>query len=98
MIGGFALVVAQFVAAYFGLEYHFGALVGVLGSAALLALLVSFRWAWPLGIAAFFGAKDVWDWPFIGAFFFAAPSVLLTITPIMAALLAVMFHRNDKPR
>lgn len=76
--------VAQIYAGFIGIEHHLGAIWAWL---ALIASLL-FRFTLPISIGAFFGAWQVWGWPWPLAAVFAAPGLLLIIPGAMAAIFA----------
>ncbi len=77
--------VAQIYAGFLGIEHHLGAIWAWL---AIVASLL-FRFTLPITVGAFFGAMNVWGWPWPLAAVFAAPGLLLIIPGAMAAILAV---------
>ena len=70
---GFAI--AQGAIGYLGIEYHFGSgwAIGV------LVLAFVFRFTLPLTIGTFFGALDVFGWPWYGALFITLPGLLFMV-------------------
>lgn len=70
---GFAI--AQGAIGFLGVEYHFGSgwAIGV------LVLAFVFRFTLPLTIGTFFGALDVFGWPWYGALFITLPGLLFMV-------------------
>ena len=70
---GFAIV--QGTIGYLGIEYHFGSgwAIGVI----IVAFI--FRFTLPLTIGTFFGALDVFGWPWYGALLITLPGLLFMI-------------------
>lgn len=84
VIGTYGLV--QIVMAVLGIGYHWGlgwALVIVLAS-------ILFRFTLPITVGSFFGALDVWGWPWFAALLFAAPGLLFLVLMLPGAVGAVM--------
>lgn len=77
----FGFGIAQIVAGYQGIDYHFGAIWASIA----IVVIFFFRFTLPITIGAFFGAMDVWDWHWAFAALFAAPGLLVAI-PAMLAL------------
>ena len=79
---GFAIV--QGAIGYLGIEYHFGSgwAIGVL----VLAFL--FRFTLPLTIGTFFGALDVFGWPWYGALLITLPGLLFMVPGAIGIALA----------
>ena len=84
IIGMLALAMAQLVAGYLGIQHHLGTVVAVL---AVLAAFV-LKFTLPLTIGAFFGAMNVWGWPWYGALAFALPGLAFMALMIPGALAA----------
>lgn len=75
-----AVGIAQLYGGFIGFEYFLGT-----GWAwAVMALAMMTRLMLPLTIGSFFGALNVWGWPWYGALLFAAPG-LLFVAPAMIA-------------
>ena len=70
---GFAI--AQGAIGFLGVEYHFGSgwAIGV------LVLAFVFRFTLPLTIGTFFGALDVFGWPWYGALLITLPGLLFMV-------------------
>ena len=64
--------IVQIYAGYLGIEYHLGSGWAV---AAVIASLF-FQFPIVLTVGTFFGALDVWGWPWFGALIFAMPGLL----------------------
>lgn len=82
-------VVLQIYAGYLGIAHHIG--VGWAIAAVVLALI--FRFALPVTIGAFFGAINVWDWHWMAAAAFAAPSLLFLIPGTIAGVVSMSKRR-----
>lgn len=76
--------VAQIWAGYIGIDHHLG--TGWAIGAVVVAIL--FRFSLPITIGSFFGAMNVWGWPWYGAFIFAAPGLAFMALMIPALTLA----------
>jgi hypothetical protein len=90
MIGMMVYGVAQIWAGYIGIDHHLGS--GWAIGAVVVALI--FRFSLPITIGAFFGAMNVWGWPWYGALIFAAPGLAFMALMIPGAL-ASIFKRNE---
>ena len=91
IIGMFVLAIAQLIAGYIGIQHHLGTIVAVLAVLAAFAL----RFTLPLTIGAFFGAMNVWGWPWYGALAFALPGLAFMALMIPGALAAsLVFGRK----
>jgi len=75
--------VAQILASFAGFDFY----VGPFLAAVIVGVCLWFRFTLPLTIAAFLGAKNVWDWHWLLALIFAAPGLLLVIPSILGSLL-----------
>ena len=81
MAGGIGVVfflgfaIAQGAIGFLGVEYHFGSgwAIGV------LVLAFVFRFTLPLTIGTFFGALDVFGWPWYGALLITLPGLLFMV-------------------
>jgi hypothetical protein len=62
---------------------------------AVLALLLAGLF-WPLRLAVFFGALELWHWPLPAALVIAAPRLVLMLPGLVAAYLAS--KRHPRPR
>jgi hypothetical protein len=90
MIGMLVYGVAQIWAGFIGIDHHHG--FGWAMAAVAAALL--FRFSLPITIGAFFGAMNVWGWPWYGALIFAAPGLAFMALMIPGALASV-FMKNE---
>ncbi|MCI5046401.1 MAG: hypothetical protein MRY59_02775 [Aquisalinus sp.] len=70
---------AQLVAGFAGIEYHwgFGWALGVVGISLLTRVTII------ITIAAFIGAKDVWGWHWLAALIFAAPGIIFMVAALI---------------
>ena len=78
--------IAQFIAGYAGIDYHFGSGWAV---GAIIASLF-FRFTLPITIGAFFGAMDVWGWHWSLSALFAAPGLIFVIPGVIASVLSLV--------
>ena len=65
--------------------------IGPFWATASVVVVLLFRFSLPITVGAFFGALEVWGWPWWGAALFAAPGLafmLLMIPGAMASSLA----------
>lgn len=78
MIGIVAYGLTQLAAGYLGLTHHLGIFW------AILAIIATFmlRFPLPVTIGAFFGAMNVWGWPWYGALLFAFPGLAFMVVMI----------------
>lgn len=90
MIGMLLYGFAQIWAGYIGIDHHLG--YGWAIGAVIVALL--FRFSLPITIGSFFGAMNVWGWPWYGALIFAAPGLAFMALMIPGAL-ASIFKKNE---
>jgi hypothetical protein len=93
VLGGIIFLIvgiAQIWAGYIGIEYHWGAIwaAGAIGVAFVFRLML------PLTIGSFFGAMDVWGWPWYGAAAFAAPGLLFILPAMVTAAATSLFNRK----
>jgi len=79
-------IIFQTYAAFLGFDFYFGSIWATFA----IFLSIIFRLPLPISIAAFFGAVNVWHWPWFLATLFILPSLLLLIPGILALLLARM--------
>ena len=77
---------AQFYAAWVGIEYHLGFWWAVAAFFAIFAL----RLIPILLVGAFFGAKDVWGWHWALALFFVAPALVFAVPAAFAEFVATL--------
>ena len=76
--------IAQMVAGYIGIDFHFGSIWAVV---AIIATMM-FRFTLPITIGAFFGAMEVWGWHWGLAALFAAPGLAFLIPGIMLSIMS----------
>ena len=81
--------VAQIMASFAGFDFY----VGAFFASVIVAACIWFRFTLPLTIAAFLGAKNVWEWHWFFALIFAAPGLLLAIPSILGSLIEQARHR-----
>lgn len=84
VVGGLIYGAVQILAAFAGIEHHWGPVWGVV----TIALSLFLRFPLPITIGAFFGAKDVWDWHWAFAAIFAAPGLVFIVPGVIAGVLA----------
>ena len=74
--------VVQLIVGYHGIAEHLG------NGWALGALVAAFgfRFTLPITIGSFFGAMDLFGWPWYGALLFAAPGLLFLLLLLPGAL------------
>ena len=72
--------IVQIYAGYLGIEYHLGS------GWAIAAVIASLFFQFPivLTVGTFFGALDVWGWPWFGALIFAMPGLLFVAPGVFA--------------
>lgn len=75
----------QAYAGYVGIAYHLG--IGWAIAAILAAIFI--RFSLPLAIGSFFGAMNVWGWPWYGALAFSFPMLALMIPGILSSAIFV---------
>ena len=86
---GFLLVgIVQIFVGYIGIEYHLG--TGFAIGALVLGFM--FRIMLPLTIGTFFGALDVWGWPWYGALALAAPGFFFIVPALVTGAIATLFE------
>ena len=93
-LGGilFLLVgIVQIFVGYIGIEHHLG------GGFAIGALVLGFvfRIMFPLTIGTFFGALDVWGWPWYGALALAAPGLLFIVPALVTAAISSLVGKRN---
>lgn len=94
-LGGilFLLVgVVQIFVGYIGIEHHLGA--GFAIGALVLGFI--FRIMFPLTIGTFFGALDVWGWPWYGALALAAPGLLFIVPALVTAAISSLIEKKNQ--
>ncbi len=69
----------QIYAGYLGIEYHLGSGWAI---GAVIATLF-FQFPIILTVGTFFGALDVWGWPWYGAAVFAMPGLLFALPGVV---------------
>ena len=76
--------VIQIYAGYLGIEYHLGS------GWAIGAVIASVFFQFPiiLTVGTFFGALDVWGWPWYGAAVFAMPGLLFAVPGVIGVAVA----------
>jgi len=85
MIGMLVYGIAQIWAGYIGIDHHLGS--GWAIAAVVVAFL--FRFSLPITIGSFFGAMNVWGWPWYGALIFAVPGLAFMALMIPGALASI---------
>ena len=83
--------VVQIFVGYIGIEHHLGAGFAI----GALVLGFVFRIMFPLTIGTFFGALDVWGWPWYGALALAAPGVLFIVPALVTAAIATLVEKRN---
>ena len=86
IIAFFLFTIFQVYAAFLGFDFYFGSMWATIA----IVLSIIFRFPLPISIAAFFGAVNVWHWPWFLAALFISPGLLLLIPGILVLLLARM--------
>ena len=95
ILGGllFLLVgVVQIIVGYVGIEHHLGAGFAI----GALVLGFVFRIMFPLTIGTFFGALDVWGWPWYGALALAAPGLLFIVPALVTAAISTLVEKKNE--
>ncbi len=95
VLGGilFLLVgIVQIYVGYIGIEHHLGAGFAI----GALAIGFVFRIMFPLTIGTFFGALDVWGWPWYGALALAAPGLLFIVPALVTSAISTLFEIKNK--
>jgi len=80
----------QIYVGYIGIEYHLGAGFAI----GALVLGFVFRIMFPLTIGTFFGAMDVFGWPWYGALAFAAPGLLFIVPALVTGAISTLFEKK----
>jgi len=75
--------IAQLVFGYAGIEYHFGHIAAFFG----LFAAFGFRFLLPMTIGSYFGAVDVFGWPWWGGLLIALPGLVFLVPAILAAVI-----------
>lgn len=84
--------ILQLCAGYVGIAYHLGALWAVVA----VVLAVVFRFTLPITIGAFFGALNVWHWPFIFAVLFILPGLMMVVPGVLMLVISKL-KNSTKP-
>jgi len=93
-LGGilFLLVgIVQIFVGYIGIEHHLGSGFAI----GALVLGFVFRIMFPLTIGTFFGALDVWGWPWYGALALAAPGLLFIVPALVTAAISSLVEKRN---
>ena len=94
VLGGILFLIVGIVQIYvgfIGIEYHLGS------GFAFGALFIGFffRIMFPLTIGTFFGALDVWGWPWYGALAFAAPGLLFIVPALVTGAISTLVEKKN---
>ena len=95
VLGGILFLVVgivQIYVGYIGIEYHLGSGFAI----GALFLGFFFRIMFPLTIGTFFGALDVWGWPWYGALAFAAPGLLFIVPALVTSAISTLVERKNE--
>lgn len=88
---GFLVVgCVQLYVGYLGIEYHWGSI----GAIICVVLAFLFRFMLPLTVGTFFGALDVWGWPWYGALALTAPGILFILPGLVAIAIGALSGRR----
>ena len=82
--------IIQIIVGYIGIEYHLGS--GFAIGALILGFV--FRIMFTLTIGTFFGALDVFGWPWFGALALAAPGLLFIVPAMITSAIASLTASN----
>ena len=82
--------IVQIYVGYIGIEYHLGAGFAI----GALVLGFVFRIMFPLTIGTFFGAMDVFGWPWYGALALAAPGLLFILPALVTGAISTLFEKK----
>lgn len=82
-----AFGILQVYAGYLGIRHHWGNGWAV----GLMILFLTTQFSLPITIGAFFGAMDVWHWPWYGAFAFALPGLTFLMLGATGGVLRELF-------
>ena len=82
--------IVQIYVGYIGIEYHLGAGFAI----GALVLGFVFRIMFPLTIGTFFGAMDVFGWPWYGALALAAPGLLFIVPALVTGAISTLFEKK----
>ena len=94
VLGGILFLIVGIVQIYvgfIGIEYHLGS--GFAFGALFLGFF--FRIMFPLTIGTFFGALDVWGWPWYGALAFAAPGLLFIVPALVTGAISTLVEKKN---
>ena len=94
VLGGILFLIVgiiQIYVGFIGIEYHLGS------GFAFGALFIGFffRIMFPLTIGTFFGALDVWGWPWYGALAFAAPGLLFIVPALVTGAISTLVEKKN---
>ena len=94
VLGGILFLIVGIVQIYvgfIGIEYPLGS------GFAFGALFIGFffRIMFPLTIGTFFGALDVWGWPWYGALAFAAPGLLFIVPALVTSAISTLVEKKS---
>jgi hypothetical protein len=84
--------IAQFIAGVQGIA----AGIGVGWAIAAVAAALMFRFTLPITIGSFFGAMNVWGWPWFFAALFAAPGLILVVPGVLGMIFSLV-KRDSTP-
>ena len=84
--------IVQIYVGYIGIEYHLGAGFAI----GALVLGFVFRIMFPLTVGTFFGAMDVFGWPWYGALAFAAPGLLFIVPALVTGAISTLFEKKTE--
>ena len=84
--------IVQIYVGYIGIEYHLGAGFAI----GALVLGFVFRIMFPLTIGTFFGAMDVFGWPWYGALALAAPGLLFIVPALVTGAISTLFEKKTE--
>ena len=95
ILGGilFLLVgIVQMYVCFIGIEYHFGTAL------AFVTIFLAFflRIMLPLTIGTFFGAMNVWGWPWYGAAALAAPGLLFIVPALVTGAVGTLLSNKKQ--
>ena len=94
VLGGILFLIVGIVQIYvgfIGIEYHLGS--GFAFGALFLGFF--FRIMLPLTIGTFFGALDVWGWPWYGALAFATPGILFILPALVTGAISTLVEKKN---
>ena len=94
VLGGILFLIVGIVQIYvgfIGIEYHLGS--GFAFGALFLGFF--FRIMHPLTIGTFFGALDVWGWPWYGALAFATPGILFILPALVTGAISTLVEKKN---